>query len=96
MYPRYMTTNQNPPEDSIPVSPLAAQLLRANVQWAHELSDQVIEDKDAEIAEWKARFLRLYSELETINDTLDSFKIHCLLVGYGAAARAAAPDLDSH
>lgn len=42
---------------------------------------------------WEAKFLRLYEEFEAANEEIDSFPLHCILVGFGSDAERARREL---
>jgi len=73
-----MTTADNT-ENTIPLSPLMGAILTANAKWSEDLTNQVLDNKDREIAEWKSAFAKLYDAIDKANDTVDSLRIERIL-----------------
>lgn len=90
-----MTTTENTQND-IPVSPLVGAILTASVQQVQETTDQLLESKDQEIAEWKAAFSKLYDFINSANDSVDSAKIERILNGFNQKRSWAEPDTNSY
>ena len=72
-------TNTDNTEDNISISPLAGAILQASVQQAEGTTEQLLENKDREIAEWKDAFAKLYRSVDVANDSVDSMKIGRIL-----------------
>lgn len=88
-----MTTPEKT-QDDIPVSPLLGAILTASVQQVGETTDQLLENKDQEIAEWKAAFAKLYDTIESANESVDSMKIGRILGGFSQKRDWAVPSTD--
>lgn len=90
-----MTTTENT-QDDIPVSPLMGSILTASVQQVQETTDQLLENKDQEIAEWKSAFAKLYDFINSANDSVDSAKIERILNRFNQKRSWAEPDTNAH
>lgn len=88
-----MTTTENT-EDNITVSPLMGAILMAGVQQSQETTDQLLENKDSEIAEWKAAFARLFDAVDSANESVDSLKIARIVGAFSQKREWAVPDVD--
>lgn len=88
-----MTTTENT-EGNITVSPLMGAILTASVQQAQDTTEQLLENKDREIAEWKAAFSALFDSIVSANETVDSMKIGRVLSAFSQKREWAVPDED--
>lgn len=81
-------------QDDIPVSPLMGAILTASIEQVGETTDQLLESKDQEIAEWKAAFAKLYDSINRANDSVDSAKIEGILNRFNQKRSWAVPTAD--
>lgn len=88
-----MTTTENT-ESNITISPLIGAIVMASVQHAEDLTDQLLENKDREIAEWKSAFAALFDTVQSANESVDSLKIGRILGGFSQKREWAVPDVD--
>ena len=70
-------------DKTIHLSPLMADIFTANARWSEDLSNRVMENKDREIADWKAAFAKLYDAVDFANEKVDSVKIDRILGNFG-------------
>lgn len=85
-----MTTTENTQND-IPISPLLGAILTASVQQVGETTDQLLENKDQEIEEWKAAFAKLYDAIDYANESVDSMKIGRIVAAFSQKREWAVP-----
>jgi hypothetical protein len=90
-----MKTTENTQGD-IPVSPIMGAILMAGVQQSQETTDQLLESKDQEIAEWKSAFAKLYDAIDSANVSVDSMKIGRIVGVFSQKREWAEPDTNSH
>jgi hypothetical protein len=88
-----MTTNENTDRT---ISPLAADIFTAMAKQSEWTTNQVLDNKDREIKEWKQRFLMLFEAVENANIKADSLSIDHVLMTFSHNADTAARNLDSH
>ena len=88
-----MTTTENT-ENGTTVTPLMAAILTAAVQRSEETTNQLLENKDSEIAEWKASFARLFDAVDSANESVDSLKIARIVGAFSQKREWAVPDVD--
>lgn len=88
-----MTTTENT-EGNISISPLAGAILQASIQQVGETTDQLLESKDREIAEWQDAFAILFDRVSTANESVDSMKIDRILNTFSQRRNWAAPDVE--
>lgn len=88
-----MTTTENTQGD-IPVSPLMGAILTASVQQVEDTTNQLLENKDSEIAEWKSAFSMLFDAVKSANESVDSMKIGRVLGVFSQKREWAVPDVD--
>jgi hypothetical protein len=90
-----MTTPEKT-QDDIPVSPLLGAILTASIEQVGETTDQLLESKDQEIAEWKSAFAKLYDAIDSANVSVDSMKIGRIVGAFSQKREWAEPDTNSH
>jgi hypothetical protein len=90
-----MKTPENT-QDDIPVSPLMGAILTASIGQVGETTDQLLESKDQEIAEWKSAFAKLYDDIVSTNESVDSMKIGRIIYAYSLKREWAAPNSNIH
>lgn len=90
-----MTMTENT-QDDIPVSPLMGAILTASIEQVGETTEQLLESKDQEIAEWKSAFAKLYDSIDSANESVDSLKIERVLGRFTQKRSWAEPDTTSH
>lgn len=88
-----MTTTENT-EDNISVSPLMGAILTASVQQCEETTNQLLENKEREIAAWKAAFATLFDAVNSANESVDSLKMGRILGAFSQKREWAVPDTD--
>jgi hypothetical protein len=88
-----MTTTENT-KDNITISPLMGAIVMASVQQAEDVTDLLLENKDREIAEWKAAFSALFDAVQSANESVDSMKIGRIVGSFSQKREWAVPDVD--
>lgn len=88
-----MTTSENKPQPLM--DPLLGQILGQMAKDSAWTTNQVLDNQDREINEWKSRFLQLWDRIEKENHTVDSLRIELVLNDYSYHAGIAARDLDT-
>jgi hypothetical protein len=72
-----------------------APFIQAHLAASHSATNAVIENLEADVAEWKRSFADLYDWIEDANGSVDSMKINNILAGHAGRRTWAGRELES-
>lgn len=93
-----MTTNEEQEQDELiaAMEPLMPGILTAQIRAYQRAGDDVLEDKDAQIAELQRGYVKLWEAVERANESVDSLRIERILDLHNWTVASAKRALDPH